>query len=47
MLHAAIDAADTHAMDPQDHGFPYAWSFHDPDGHHGEVLWMDPSAIRK
>lgn len=20
------------------------WSFYDPDGHHWEVLWMDPAA---
>ena len=29
-------------MDPQDHGFMYGWSFYDLDGHHWEVLWMDP-----
>jgi len=23
----------------------YGWSFYDPDGHHWEVLWMDPQAI--
>jgi predicted lactoylglutathione lyase len=32
------------AMDPQDHGFMYAWSFYDIDGHHWEVFWMDPAA---
>ena len=31
---------------PQDHGFMYAHSFQDPDGHVWEVLWMDPSAIK-
>jgi predicted lactoylglutathione lyase len=32
------------AMDPQDHGFMYGWSFYDIDGHHWEVFWMDPAA---
>ena len=34
------------AMDPTDHGFMYAWSFYDVDGHHWEVLWMDPAAVQ-
>lgn len=50
---AAVDAmADTAiarggrpAMPPQDHGFMYARSFYDPDGHHWEVLWMDPASL--
>jgi hypothetical protein len=33
-------------MDKQDHGFMYAWSFYDLDGHHGEVMWMDPAVAR-
>lgn len=28
-----------------DEGFMYGRSFHDPDGHHWEVLYMDPSAV--
>jgi predicted lactoylglutathione lyase len=40
----AIAAGGSHAMDPQDHGFMYGWSFYDPDGHHWEVFWMDPAA---
>jgi len=24
----------------------YGWSFYDLDGHHWEVLWMDPNAIQ-
>ena len=43
----AISAGGEHAMDPIDHGFMYGWSFYDPDGHHWEVLWMDPKAIGK
>ena len=42
MVEKAIAAGGKHAMDPQDHGFMYGWSFYDLDGHHWEVLWMDP-----
>ncbi len=42
----AIEAGGKHAMDKQDHGFMYAWSFYDIDGHHWEVLWMDPKAAQ-
>ena len=30
---------------PQDHGWMYLRAFHDPDGHHWEVCWMDPAGI--
>jgi uncharacterized protein len=30
---------------PHDHGFMYARSFHDLDGHIWEVFWMDESAM--
>ena len=33
------------AMEPQDHGFMYGRSFYDLDGHHWEVLWMDPKGM--
>jgi predicted lactoylglutathione lyase len=46
IVRKAIDAGGAHAMDPMDHGFMYGWSFYDPDGHHWEVLWMDPSAVQ-
>jgi uncharacterized protein len=46
LVRKAIDNGGTHAMDPTDHGFMYAWSFYDPDGHHWEVLWMDPAAVQ-
>ena len=46
VVRKAIDAGGQHAMDPQDHGFMYGWSFYDLDGHHWEVLWMDPNAIQ-
>jgi len=45
LVRTAIDAGGSHAMDPQDHGFMYGWSFYDVDGHHWEVLWMDPKAL--
>ena len=46
MVRKAIDAGGSHAMDPMDHGFMYGWSFYDLDGHHWEVLWMDPAAVQ-
>ena len=45
MVRKAIDAGGSHAMDPTDHGFMYGWSFYDLDGHHWEVMWMDPKAV--
>jgi uncharacterized protein len=44
LVHRALAAGGTPAMDPLDHGFMYGWSFYDLDGHHWEVLWMDPAA---
>jgi predicted lactoylglutathione lyase len=44
MVAKALDAGGKSAMDPQDHGFMYQSSFYDVDGHHWEVLWMDPNA---
>jgi predicted lactoylglutathione lyase len=46
MVRRAIDAGGAHARDPIDQGFMYGWSFYDLDGHHWEVLWMDPNAIQ-
>jgi predicted lactoylglutathione lyase len=45
MVRQAVAAGGSHALEPQDHGFMYGWSFYDPDGHHWEVFWMDPSAV--
>jgi hypothetical protein len=42
----AVAAGGRHAMDPQDHGFMYGWSFYDVDGHHWEVVWMDPKVAQ-
>jgi predicted lactoylglutathione lyase len=38
----ALAAGGAQAMEPIDQGFMYGRSFYDPDGHHWEVLWMDP-----
>lgn len=46
IVRKAIDAGGRHALDPVDHGFMYNWSFYDLDGHHWEVLWMDPKAVQ-
>jgi uncharacterized protein len=41
----ATDAGGRDAMPAQDHGFMYGRSFYDLDGHHWEVMWMDPRAV--
>jgi predicted lactoylglutathione lyase len=46
LVKKALAAGGTPAMPPQDHGFMYTRSFFDVDGHHWEVLWMDPKAIQ-
>ena len=44
LVKTAVAAGGSYAVDAQDHGFMYGWSFYDPDGHHWEVFWMDPKA---
>ena len=44
MVKKAVASGGSPAMDPMDHGWMYGWSFYDPDGHHWEVVWMDPKA---
>ena len=44
---AALKAGATPARDPQDFGFMYNRSFHDLDGHHWEIMWMDPKAVEQ
>jgi predicted lactoylglutathione lyase len=46
MVRKALDGGGRPAMDPTDHGFMYSWSFYDLDGHHWEVLWMDPTTVQ-
>jgi predicted lactoylglutathione lyase len=47
IVRKAIAAGGRPAMESQDRGFMYGWSFYDLDGHHWEVLWMDPSFIQQ
>lgn len=44
-VEAALAAGAGAAKEPQDYGFMYQRSFHDLDGHHWEVAWMDPVAV--
>jgi uncharacterized protein len=46
MVKIALGAGGKPAMEPMDHGFMYGHSFYDPDGHHWEVMWMDPKAVQ-
>lgn len=40
----ALTSGGTSAKEPIDMGFMYGTSFQDPDGHHWEVMWMDPES---
>ena len=44
---AALAAGAGPAKDALDYGFMYARSFLDLDGHHWEVMWMDPAAVEQ
>lgn len=41
----ALASGGSAAKEPMDEGFMYARSFFDPDGHHWEILWMDPAVL--
>lgn len=41
----ALASGASTANDPMDMGFMYGRSFHDPDGHLWELVWMDPAAV--
>jgi uncharacterized protein len=45
LVDTALVAGGRSAGEPQDHGFMYSRSVHDPDGHHWEVVWMDSTVI--
>jgi predicted lactoylglutathione lyase len=47
LLKKALAAGGATAMPSKDYGFMYSNSFYDLDGHHWEVLWMDPSAVQQ
>ena len=40
----ALSSGGAPAKETSDLGFMYGRSFQDPDGHHWEVMWMDPAA---
>ncbi|GAA1353882.1 VOC family protein [Streptomyces beijiangensis] len=46
LVDTALASGGSPAQETMDHGFMYGRSFLDPDGHHWEVVWMDPSAIQ-
>jgi hypothetical protein len=43
----ALATGASPAKEPMDLGFMYGRSFHDPDGHHWEIFWMDPAALEQ
>ena len=45
LVDAALATGGGPAGEPADQGFMYGRSFHDPDGHLWEVIWMDPAAV--
>ena len=47
LVKTALESGGSPAAPPQDHGMMYGSSFYDPDGHHWEVMWMDPAAIQQ
>ena len=46
LVDTALELGAQPTKEPQDEGFMYGRSFYDLDGHHWEVLWMDPKAIQ-
>ena len=46
IVEKAVAAGGKHAGEKQDHGFMYVRSFYDLDGHHWEVMWMDPKSAQ-
>ncbi|MGA7938260.1 MAG: VOC family protein [Kovacikia sp.] len=46
MVSQAISAGGKTYNEPQDHGFMYAHSFQDLDGHIWEIMYMEPDAIQ-
>ena len=41
----ALEAGGSPAKEATDYGFMYGRSSADPDGHHWEVMWMEPAAV--
>ncbi|GAA3404240.1 VOC family protein [Paenibacillus hodogayensis] len=45
IVNKALSTGGKPSKDKTDHGFMYAWSFQDIDGHLWEVIYMDESAV--
>ena len=45
LVDLALEGGAKTAKEPMDHGFMYQRSFLDLDGHHWEIMWMDPAAV--
>jgi predicted lactoylglutathione lyase len=43
----AVAAGGTAHLEAKDYGMMYGHGFQDPDGHIWELMWMDPSAVKK
>jgi predicted lactoylglutathione lyase len=43
----AVAAGGSTYSEPQDHGFMYGHGFQDPDGHIWELIFMEPSAVKR
>jgi predicted lactoylglutathione lyase len=46
LVDKALKAGATKTKEPQDYGFMYQRSFQDLDGHHWEIVWMDPKHVQ-
>ena len=47
LAEAALASGGSPASEPVDYGFMNSRSFHDPDGHVWEVVWMDEAAAER
>jgi uncharacterized protein len=47
LVKIALESGGAAAKPAMDLGFMYGHSFFDPDGHHWEVMWMDPDHIQR
>jgi uncharacterized protein len=45
LVESALAAGGQPIGETQDHGFMYGRAFTDLDGHHWEVVWMDPTVL--
>ncbi|SKC61661.1 VOC family protein [Ohtaekwangia koreensis] len=45
LVNKALQAGATSPNDPQDQGWMYGRSFYDLDGHHWEIMYMDPNSL--